>query len=221
GTELGWDAARTSGLAAEAARRLGSAGIRAWQRNDTPAAVNLLERAAALSAADDDRRLELLCELGVALRSAGAIRRAGEVLMEAAAAAELLDDRRAACRAQLELANVRLFSSPGGRTGELLAAARAAIPVFTAAGDDRGLFRAWRLIAYAEGAMSCHYAASTEAATRALHHGRRSGWSTAACLGDLAAALYLGPTPVSSAIARCRRLMRGVDLAGQANRPVP
>jgi ATP/maltotriose-dependent transcriptional regulator MalT len=44
----------------------------------------------------------------------------------------------------------------------------------------------------------------------------RSGWSTAACLGDLSAALYYGPTPVGEAIDRCRSLLRSADLAGQA-----
>ncbi len=220
-TELGLVDARTHRLATEAGERLGDAGLRAWRRHDTPAAVNLLGRAAALIDETSPRRFELLCELGVALRGTGEIFRAEQVLAETAALAEAAHDVRAEQRAKLELANVRLLSSPGGRAEELLAAAREAIPVFAAAHDDRGLFRAWRFTAYAEGAMSCRYAASSRAATRALRYGRRSGWSTAACLGDVAAALWYGPAPVPNAIARCRALMRDVDLAGEANVLVP
>jgi DNA-binding SARP family transcriptional activator len=216
-TELGLVDDHTHRLATEAGQRLGRAGLRAWRRHDTPAAVNLLGRAVALADESDSRRLELLCELGIALRGTGEIRRAEEVLAETVTAAEAVHDARAVHRARLELANVRLVSSPGGRADEVLAAAREALPVFVAAGDDRGLFRAWRLTAYAEGAMRCRYAASTEAAARALRYGRRSGWSTAACLGDLTAALYLGPAPVPKAIARCRALLRGADLAAEAN----
>jgi ATP/maltotriose-dependent transcriptional regulator MalT len=65
--------------------------------------------------------------------------------------------------------------------------------------------------------MRCRYAESSVSATRALRHSRRSGWSTAACLGDLAAALYYGPTPVPAALARCCALLRDADLAGEAN----
>jgi DNA-binding SARP family transcriptional activator len=220
-SELGLDRAHTRALAAEASTRLGSAGMRAWRRHDTPAAINLLGRATSLADEGDPGRLELLCELGIALRGAGEIARAEETLVEAAAAAAATNDLRATHRAQLELANVRLFASPGGRAEEVLEAARAAVPVFAAARDDRGLYRAWHLTAYVEGAMRCRYAASTEAAGRALRHGRRTGWSTAACLGDLASAMHQGPTPVPRAIARCRSLMRDADLAGEANVRLP
>ena len=220
-SELGLADVRTRRLATEAGARLGDAGLRAWKRHDTPAAVNLLGRAAALMDETNPCRFELLCELGVALRGAGEISRAEQVLAETAAEAKAAHDARAEQRARLELANVRLLSSPGGRAEELLSTAREAIPVFEAADDDRGLFRAWRFTSYAEGAMRCQYAASSRAATRALRYGRRSGWSTAACLGDVASAQLYGPVPVPKAIARCRALMRDVDLAAEANVLVP
>jgi DNA-binding SARP family transcriptional activator len=204
-------------LGDRAGTRLGAAGIQAWKRGDTPAAVNLLERATDLLPERDSLRLELLCELGVALRGAGRLAPALDVLSAAASVATGTGDRRAELRARLELANVRMFSHPGGRSDELLAAAHAAIPVFEAAGDDRSLSRAWRLTAYVEGATRCRYGASIEAAERALTHCVRSGWSTAACLGDVSAALYYGPTPVAAAIRRCRSLLKDADLAGEAN----
>ena len=61
-------------LASWAGERLAAAGIRAWKRADTPAAVNLLGRATALLSADDAKRMELLCELGVAQRWLGRLR---------------------------------------------------------------------------------------------------------------------------------------------------
>src|SRR5262249_10195556 len=75
----------------------------------------------------------------------------------------------------------------------------------------------WRLMAYVEGAVRLRFAASIEAAERALVHYARGGSSSAACLGDLAAGLYYGPIPVAAATRRCRSLVESADLAGEAN----
>jgi DNA-binding SARP family transcriptional activator len=213
--ELGTDAGAT-GLAAGAGARLGSAGLGAARRGDAPAAVNLLGRAIGLLPELDPFRLELLCELGVARRAVGELREAAETLSRAGAEASTAGDERAAARARLELANVRLLGEPGDRAGEVVDAARAAIPVFEAAGDERGLARAWRLIAYVEGAMRCRYGPSAEAAERALAHALRSGWSTATFVGEVAVALHYGPTPVPAAVERCRSLQRHADPGGEA-----
>jgi DNA-binding SARP family transcriptional activator len=203
-------------LADAAGARLGAAGIAAAKRGDAPAAVDLLGRAADLLPEGASLRLDLLCELGVALRAVGDLRRAEEALARAALEAEEAGDRRAAARVRLELANVRLLSDPGDRAAELIEAATAAIPVFEAAHDERGLARAWRLIAYAEGAMRCRYGPSADAAERALAHCLKSGWSTATFLGEVAVALYYGPTPVAAGVQRCRSLLRRADLGGEA-----
>ena len=208
---------RAARLAAAAGFRLGAAGLKAWRRGDAPAAVNLLGRAIALLEEDDPFRLELMCELGVALRGAGDLRRAESVLAEAADRSSRSRQRRFEARALLELENVLLFSDPGGHAGGLLEVARKAVPVFEAVGDDHGLARAWRLTAFVEGAMRCRYAASVEAAERALAHESETGWSTAAILGDLGAALFYGPTPVPAAIARGESLLDEADLGGEAN----
>jgi class 3 adenylate cyclase len=204
-------------LAADAGGRLGAAGLRAWKRGDAPAAVNLLGRAADLLPERDSLRLELMCELGVASRGAGDLGRAEAVLAEAAEAANAAGERRFELRARLELANVRLFSDPGGRADELLRAAHDAHAVFEAVGDNHALARAWRLIAHVDGAMRCRYARSAEAAERALAAECKTGWSTAAILGDLAAALFYGPTPVPQALRRCNALLEDADLGGKAN----
>ena len=207
---------RAKRLAADAGGCLGGAGIRAWKRGDTPAAINLLGRAAALLAEGDSFRLALLCELGVALRGAGELDRAADMLVETADTAATAGDRRAHLRARLELANVRMFTDPGGRADELLDVAAEAIPVFEAVDDDHSLSRAWRLIGFVQGAMRCRYAAAVDATERALDYARKSGWSTAASIGDLAAALYHGPTPVPEAISRCHELLEHTDLGGRA-----
>jgi DNA-binding SARP family transcriptional activator len=216
-TELGGSDGAARRLALDAGKHLGDAGLRAWKRGDTPAATNLLARATALLPVEAKMRLGFRCELGVALRAAGELEQADGVLADAQAAAAAANDRPAELRARLELANVRLLRDPAGRPAELLAAAEEAIPVFEAVGDDHLLTRAWHLRAHVEGAWQCSYAASVESAERALAHCTLSGWSTGACLGDLAAALYEGPTPADAALRRCRELLRGADLGGEAN----
>src|SRR4051812_23041194 len=59
-------------LAARAGAILGDAGLRATDRNDVPAAINLLSRAVDLLG-DGNRRLELMVELGWAQFDAGAL----------------------------------------------------------------------------------------------------------------------------------------------------
>ena len=191
-------------IAGRAGTLLGGAGIRASQRDDTPAAVNLLGRAASLLPGAAPARLELLCELAVALRAAGEVGEAERRLEEAAEA----DDRRLELRARLELASVRLFTDPEGRGEEILRLAEEAIPVFEQLDDDRSLGRTWMLAAYVHGGLHCRIAAWQDAAERALEHYRRSGWSSSTCIGAIAAALFYGPTPVGPAIARCEELRR-------------
>jgi DNA-binding SARP family transcriptional activator len=203
-------------LAADAGARLGAAGIEAWKRGDVHATVNLLGRATAVLPEKDAYRLELLCELGPALRTGGELARGEETLVEAVETAVADGDRRLELRARLELASVQLVTQEGRTADELLDIAAEAIPVFEAVADDRSLGRAWRFIAYTQGAIRCRYAASAEAAERALVHYQRSGWSTYTCLGDLAAALWAGPTPTPAAIRRGRKLLGEADLSGEA-----
>jgi DNA-binding SARP family transcriptional activator len=215
GADLGPVGRRLRRLAADAGERLGAAGIRAWKRGDAPATVNLLGRATELLPARDSYRLELMCELAVALQSSGEIGRAEEVLGEAHAAAIQANDRRMALRARMEAARIAAFSKSGGRVDELLGTAREAVSVFEAVHDDRSLARAWLLIAIAQ-AIRCQFGAVAEAAGRALPLYRRSGWSTQTCLGSIAIALLYGSTPVPEAMEACATLLGGADLGGEA-----
>jgi DNA-binding SARP family transcriptional activator len=216
--ELGAAENEVERLAAEAGSKLGTAGLRAWRRADVAATVNLLGRAVELLSRTDPVRLELSCELGLALRTAGEIARAEEILSEAARTAASDGERRLELRARLERANVRLSIHPEGGTEELLGIAKDAIPTFEALGDDRSLGRAWLLSGYVRGGFHCQSADWTQAAERALVHYRRSGWPTAACIGEIATSIYYGPTPVPEAASRCENLLREVsDRTGEAH----
>ncbi|MDQ3875787.1 MAG: tetratricopeptide repeat protein, partial [Actinomycetota bacterium] len=201
--ELGPVDRHARALAADAGRQLGRAGIAAWKRGDVPAAVNLLGRATALLPGDDELRRELVCELGVALRSAGDTERAEDVLAGAVDAAAAVNDARAALRARIELADIRLFSRANARADELLELAESAIPVFEALGDQRSLGRTWLLVGFVHGGLHCRNAAWQDAAERALVHYRAAGWPPATCVSNVVASLYHGPTPVSEAVDRC------------------
>jgi DNA-binding SARP family transcriptional activator len=216
-SELGQVGGRERRLAADAGGRLGLAGIEAWKRGDTPAAINLLGRATALLPEHDSLRLELCCELGLALRTAGELARAEERLDAAVEAAAAAGDRRLELRAGLELAYVRLFSDPEGRADELLDIAAKALPVFEAVEDHRSLGRTWLTLSFVHGLMHCRHGAGAGAAERALDYHRECGWPISACLAFLATAAQHGPLPAGEAVSLCRRLLAKADLGGEAN----
>ena len=197
-------------LANAGGERLGRAGIRAWKRADAPAAVNLLSRAVELVPGAD----ELACELGTALRVRDDLDRSREVLLKAAESPE----QRLALRAQIELALLRSLSEPN-RADALLEVASNALPVLEAAGDDRGLGRAWLCIAQVKGAFFCQYAAMEEASSQAVAHYARSGWSPSSAIGFVTYALYYGPKPADEAVAQCQLLLQAYegDWASEAN----
>ena len=202
-------------LAAWAGERLAAAGIRAWKRADTPATINLLERAARLLSRQRPEHAEVLCELGIAQRWSGDFAGAEKTLNEAIDSAQ---DRRSELRARLEQAHVRLFSESVTNSDDLLHIAAESIPIFEEFGDDRSLGRAWRHVGYVRGGIQGRLADWREAAERALVHYRRSGWSASGCLAELGAALLHGPTPVDEALARCDELLElTTDRAGHAN----
>jgi DNA-binding SARP family transcriptional activator/predicted ATPase len=201
--ELRPNDASLPGLAQRAGEQLADAGISAWKRADTPAAVNLLARGSELLPAN----AELLCELGLAQRNAGQADAAERTLEQARAVAAADGDRAAELRAQIELAHTQLFSGTHGDSSELLELAEAAIPLFEDLGDDRSLGRTWRQVGSVQGSFRGSMSGWQECVERALVHYRRSGWSTAGCLHELAAALFYGPTPVEAAVTRCDELL--------------
>jgi tetratricopeptide (TPR) repeat protein len=208
--ELGPPNRRARQLAADAGARLGAAGMRSWRGGDVPATINLLGRATSLLPENEPWRRELLCELGVAYDAAGDTARAEETLSGAVTSAEAAMDARSGLRARLDLALV-------AKSPDVLEVAAECMPVFEAVGDDRSLGRAWLATGWVKGGRLCRNAEWEYAAEQALVHYRHVGFPAATCLGQIAAALYYGPTPVETAVDRCESLLNDED-AGQSGR---
>jgi class 3 adenylate cyclase len=204
--ELGTAEERDRRLAEAAAGRLGAAGRRALHRGDLPAAANLLERAIALLADGDPARPELMVELAEVLVSTGEFARADG----AAAALEALaaDDARLAAYASIVRLKMQVAFATELDADALEAEARRAIATFAAAADERGLAKAYGLLA-ALGFLRCRISEGETAAAEAIGHARLAGdgptqgW----CRGLLAQAAFWGPVPAADGIRRCRALL--------------
>ncbi len=197
----------TAGLAVAAGRRLGTAGVRAHQRGDSPAAASLLSRAVALLPVGDCVAEDLFCELATAQWSMDDAALATASLDRAREAARAQRDLRAELRARIELANLHVFTDTEGAGDELLELAHEAIPLFTQYDDARSLGRTWLHVGFVKGGVRRRNEEWRHAAEQALEFYRRTGWSSATCVGDLASALLLGPVPANAARTRCRQLL--------------
>lgn len=196
-------------LAREAAERLGRAGQRAFVRSDAPAGLNLISRAAALLPPEDPKRVELVPNVRVVQGMTGDLGWADKVLTEAVEAAATSGDRRLAATALVQRGFLRLFTEASVTADELIDVAERAIEVFAELDDELGLARAWRLTAQAH-YLGRRAAACADASERAFEHARRAGdiFEQREILEWLVIALFLGPTPASEAMDRCRQLLR-------------
>ena len=195
-------------VALRAGTRLASAGRRALAKGDVPAAVNLLDRAAALLPDDANMRPALLVGLGIALRVSGDLARAERVLSEALAGAARDGDRSVELAAEVERLSLLLLSDPA-ETDRLREELEAAIAGLEDLGDDRTLAHAWTLMGLRFGMWRGQLARGEEALERALDHARRAGdrRQEAEILGQLGFAALFGPMPVADGIARCREVL--------------
>jgi predicted ATPase/class 3 adenylate cyclase len=203
-SELGPLDAKGREIGAEGARRLASAGRRAFTRGDMPGAVALLGRAIALLPEESRERLRLLPEHGEALLMAGRFEEASAVLWEAVSGAATAPV--AAARASLVLLLVRLRTG-GGDAWQREAVEReiaGTIEVFEAHDNAEGLAMAWRLLAWSAG-TACRFGEAADASAEAVEHARRAGdvRQERRAATAYAAAASLGPTLVDDAIAGC------------------
>jgi class 3 adenylate cyclase len=204
-------------LAQRAGVSLAAAGIRAFRRADRGATVNLLTRAAVLLPRDERRRAEILCELAMAQWNSGNAAAALEALGKAVSIADSFRPEPL-LRPRLERSYIELFTDPSGDATAAVEAAQDAIPTFEDLGDERALGRAWRIIGYVRGPMQGRCADWLKASERAAIHYRRSGWSAAGPLGEVAAALYYGPTPVLESTEQSEQLLsEATDRLGRAS----
>ncbi len=196
-------------LGRDAARRLSSAGRRAFARGDLHAAAKLFRRATALLRGDDPQRVALLPEFGEALTELGDFAQARAVLDEGFAHAERLNDTRLKAAAMLLRMQVRLYGGEPGDWGEqTLRLATEAVAALEPLQADTELAIAWRLIGYVHG-VAGRYGQVREAAARLVTHARRAGNErlVARTAVGLSITLLLGPTPVPNAIAQCERIV--------------
>jgi DNA-binding SARP family transcriptional activator len=200
-------------LAEDAGRLLAAAGMDVFKLGFAARAANLLSRATRLLPVADPHREELLCELSVAARTAGDTTGARAALDEALHGR----DQRVRLRAAIEEASLD-YMRDTANPERLVELARSARPVFEALGDDRSLGRMWLLQGWIEGGALGYCDAWYDAAERALAYYRKIGFPTSACLAQIAAALYYGPTPVREALNRLEVLLADAveDLAGEA-----
>ena len=208
--ELGRTDAPARALATQAGERLAAAGRRAHDRDDLPASVSLLTRAAVLLPDDHAVRRDVLPELASGLMRSGDFQRADSVLSEAMEAASAVGDRRLVLRTRIDREFFREFTKPEGSIEEIITVAEEAIPLLEELGDDLGLAKAWWLKSEVH-VMACRWAARAEALERALEHARRAGdrREESTIIALLAQALHYGPTPVPTAIARCEEFLEG------------
>jgi class 3 adenylate cyclase/tetratricopeptide (TPR) repeat protein len=192
------------GLGDRAGALLASAGSRALARQDIPAALTLLERAAVLLADDPGALSSVLLDLGAALREHGELDRAAEVLTEAIAAAGSANQPHLRARALVEQSSLEAYVDPSVRADDLQHVADEAMEVFRRSGDELGMAKA--LVHVSEVYwMRGRCREMEEVLEDALAHTERAdaererSWA----LGSMCRAALLGPRPVPEAIARC------------------
>jgi len=191
--ELGLDGAAIAGRAAE---RLAAAGALALEREDAPAAANLLGRAAGLMETNDIGRVRLLPLLGRALYDVGELERADVVLTEAVELGERAGRAATAAHGRLLRAHLRGHADGAKGLRAIEEETLAVIPVLEQLGDDRGLARAYVTLGWR------HFWAGRAAeqyrnAARALEHARRGDDRRlqAEALAGMVRALVFGRTP--------------------------
>ncbi|HUK95429.1 MAG TPA: adenylate/guanylate cyclase domain-containing protein [Gaiellaceae bacterium] len=170
GAELG---AADDGLARRASQRLAVGGRRAHLRSDLTATIKLLQRARAVLPSDE-QDVQLDSDLADALFFSGQPGPAEELLREAEDRATARGDGLGALQARLHRAIVALYTDPATSSRETAELGKQAIPVFEAAGDERGLAIAWWAISLQEHSL-VRFGPRNAALERSIDHARRAG----------------------------------------------
>jgi class 3 adenylate cyclase/tetratricopeptide (TPR) repeat protein len=214
-SELGVVGERERDLSLRAARRLASAGMRAYDRRDVFAASDLLRRASELLVAEDPDRCRVLLALGEVLNETGDLGSAAAALEEAGALATAAGDAGAAANAAILRLILLKMTDPKVAAGDAVTAAERHIDTLESLGDDLGLARAWRLMGelYWNDAM---YGRADEAAARSIEHARRAGArrEEADAMGLYAGSGTYGPAPVEEMERRCGEVLERLGGTG-------
>lgn len=196
--------AQTAELARRAAAHLETAGGAAYDRGDALAAVNLLDRAAALLPDGDPAAGRLHTSLGAALMEAGQLERARAALNHAQLAAGNSGDENQHAHAQVQALLLRLEVDQDEAATEIIRALPGLRRVFERKRDDLGICRTLQL----EAALHWNHArsaAAEDAWQRAAEYARKvnNRRQLTEILGWLASAALWGPTPAPEGISQC------------------
>jgi DNA-binding SARP family transcriptional activator/predicted ATPase len=196
---------QTAGLSLRAAAHLDTAGCAAHDRGDDVAAVNLLDRAAALLPGDDPALGRLYTVLGTALIEARQFEKAKATLDHAQHITAATGDERQNAHARVQALLLHLKVSPSEAEMDIARALPGLHSYFEACHDDRGICNTLQL----EGELHwdhCRSAAAEYAWQRAADHARKVNdrRQLADILNWLASAALWGPTPAPLGIQRCK-----------------
>jgi class 3 adenylate cyclase/tetratricopeptide (TPR) repeat protein len=207
--ELAYTDEATAALGDRAGRRLARAGRRAFIRGDMPAAAALLAGASDLL--DRRARIALTPEFGLALQHMGEPERAEAELAAAIQSASEVRDRLLEARLQVILAHVRASSGKASMK-ETQRVAEAALSQLRRLRTDSGVVQAERLLAFTYAGQG-RLAKMEKLVRRALRHAEAAGDARErqSCLSMLGYCLYLGPTPVESAISSCEAMLEQAE----------
>jgi serine/threonine protein kinase/tetratricopeptide (TPR) repeat protein len=196
-------------LAARASDRLAAAGRRALASLDLPAAITLLERAAALLPTDSVERALLEVDRGAALADAGRLEEADVLLTTVEE--RMAGDRRVAANAAVQRLLVRYSLDIGAAFAQLENRGGDLERVLQEEGDHRGLYRLWLLRGFRHWVDALHGPAEG-AWEHALSHARQAGDAAAEhdILAWLASAAFFGPTPADAGVVRCEAILEQV-----------
>jgi class 3 adenylate cyclase len=194
-------------VASRAARRLSSAGRRALARWDLSATVNLLSRSVDLLPPTDERRLDILLDLGLALTNSD-MARAHAVLTQAMYLARSFGDSRLEGRAGVRRLFVRILIDPQTNQEEALREVERYVELFEGWNDDLGLAEARRIVGvirFWQGRMVDAEENLALAITHAQHAGDRrlEGQS----LRWLSLVISEGPLPASEGLRRLHAIL--------------
>ena len=202
--ELGPPNERTATLSTRAAAVLGSAGTRAFDRGDMPAAQNILLRAVSLLPERSRQRAELLPQLAFALFETGGLERLQGVVDETTETAVASGDSDLEAYATILGLWLRLSWNPEGWAEEAQREATSAMAAFEAAGDERGLAKAWALLGLVQ-VERAQFAAAEDAWEKAAVHARGVGdrRDELESLSWVPLMVWAGPTHVDDGLQRC------------------
>jgi class 3 adenylate cyclase/tetratricopeptide (TPR) repeat protein len=207
--ELGTVDEAGAALGRDGARRLSSAGRRAFARGDMHAAANLYRRATTLLDRTDAHRAELLPAFAEVLMELGNFAEARSIVNDVMTVADHGARPRVKIAAQLVGMLVQLYSGEQRNWSEdAQRLAKEALPLLEREQAHEELANGWRVLALVHH-MGGHHVQAAAALDRVIEYARQAGNERLVArsgLGLSFSALF-GPTPVPEAIEQCESIL--------------